>query len=153
MKFITVYFKLNWNVVCETRINCSHQSVPWIYIYMHRIEKHLILFENDSRKMSNRINPRDFDFSKTRKISNERLDDSKKPITKVYYLNELVPSVKIRREVKDLGILEPPWPPAIGMDKMHTRSKSLRYIIDFAHQSSIHGLNHLVAPRRHAFER
>lgn len=79
-------------------------------------------------------------------------DDVKKPITEVFYINELVSSIK-RRKIKDLGFLEPPWPPSIGMDKMQTRSKWINYIVDFAHGSSIHSLNHLVAPRRHPFEK
>ena len=68
-----------------------------------------------------------------------------------FYANELARAVGAA--VKDYGILESPYPPSIGMDRMAARTRTGRYFVECASGSTLHGFNHLVAPRRHSCER
>ncbi|XP_033231970.1 uncharacterized protein LOC117182960 [Belonocnema kinseyi] len=54
--------------------------------------------------------------------------------------------------VKDVGVLESPVV-KIGVDKIQGKTPLGQLLVDFAHNSTIHGLNHLAVPRRHICER
>lgn len=72
-----------------------------------------------------------------------------------FYLKEIWPDLERKRAlwtVKDVGVLESPVV-KIGVDKIQGKTPLGRFLVDFAHNSTIHGLNHLAVPRRHICER
>ena len=73
----------------------------------------------------------------------------------IFYLNEIWPDFEKKRAlrpVKNVGVLEPPVA-EIGVEKMQAKTPLGRLLVDFANNSTIHGLNHLAVPRRHICER
>lgn len=72
-----------------------------------------------------------------------------------FHKNEILPDYQKHMKII-LAILQTipdDSPKHIGMKKMRGRTTLQRYFIDFANKSTIHGLNHLVAPQRHPIER
>ncbi|XP_024941689.1 pickpocket protein 28 isoform X4 [Cephus cinctus] len=55
-------------------------------------------------------------------------------------------------KVKDVGELKTTTV-QLGTEKMRAKTALGKYLVDFAHNSTIHGLNHIVARRRHPVER
>ena len=81
--------------------------------------------------------------------------ENRKDEVQAFYLNEIIPDLEKRRifwTAKDLGILEYPVV-QIGVDKIQAKTPLGRFFTDFANNSTIHGINHLAAPRRHICEK
>lgn len=66
-----------------------------------------------------------------------------------FYFNEIAGN---KVTIKDLGVLRAPHM-RVGMDKVQAKSWLAKYLVDFANGSTIHGLKHITASRRHHFER
>ncbi|KAK0159008.1 hypothetical protein PV328_009940 [Microctonus aethiopoides] len=64
------------------------------------------------------------------------------------YMKELFSEERLANHVERL-----PSPVQMGMDKIRAKTLLGKYLVDFASSSSIHGLNHMTAPRRHIIER
>ncbi|XP_058802646.1 uncharacterized protein LOC131670765 [Phymastichus coffea] len=70
------------------------------------------------------------------------------------YVSELAAAATGRmKRVPDPGVLQSPRPQAIGMDKMYTSTSAGKFIVEALNSASLHGLNQIVAPRRHTCER
>ncbi|XP_046737738.1 pickpocket protein 28-like [Diprion similis] len=71
-----------------------------------------------------------------------------------YYLKDVVSDVVKRKIFKpeDVGRLGRSAA-QVGMGKIKVKTPMSQYIVDFFNKSTIHGLNHIVAPRRHFIER
>lgn len=64
------------------------------------------------------------------------------------YMKELLSEERLTNHVEQLSL-----PVQMGMDKIRAKTVLGKYLVDFASSSSIHGLNHMTAPRRHIIER
>ncbi|XP_031787265.1 uncharacterized protein LOC103316301 [Nasonia vitripennis] len=87
----------------------------------------------------------------TRSTQTPSLPTSTAKTVRMFYARELLEQPK--KKTLDLGLLESPWPPVVGMDRMRARTWWGRFLVELASKASFHGLNHLAAPRRHACER
>ncbi|OXU26226.1 hypothetical protein TSAR_001338 [Trichomalopsis sarcophagae] len=87
----------------------------------------------------------------TRSTQTPSFPTSTAKTVRMFYAKELLEQPK--KKTLDLGLLESPWPPVVGMDRMRARTWWGRFLVEFASKASFHGLNHLAAPRRHACER
>ncbi|XP_008546056.1 pickpocket protein 11 isoform X1 [Microplitis demolitor] len=67
--------------------------------------------------------------------------------SKIFYINDFYNTKKLDHS-KQLPPIN-----VIGMSKIQAKTLYQRYFIDFASSSSIHGFNHMTAPRRHLVER
>ncbi|KAL2722238.1 pickpocket protein 19-like [Vespula squamosa] len=74
---------------------------------------------------------------------------------KFSYLYEIAPDFQKRTRLTVKNVRSVPKESAthVGMDVMTTKSLMGQYFVEFANNSSIHGLNHLVARHRHPLER
>ncbi|XP_076681114.1 pickpocket protein 19 [Andrena cerasifolii] len=68
---------------------------------------------------------------------------------------EILPDLQARRKATLQGIKSVPEdvPNHVGMQAINPKSNVGKYMVEFASASSIHGLNHLVAPNRHPIEK
>ncbi|CAG5075489.1 Similar to ppk11: Pickpocket protein 11 (Drosophila melanogaster) [Cotesia congregata] len=67
--------------------------------------------------------------------------------SKIFYINDFNNLKKIDYSEDDSSNTN------IGMSKIQAKTLFQKYYIDFASSSSIHGFNHMTAPRRHLIER
>lgn len=71
-----------------------------------------------------------------------------------FYKNEILPDFQARWEttLKERKSISTDLPNRIGMPTINPKSDAGKYFVEFASSSTIHGLNHLVAPNRHPVE-
>ncbi|KAF7399113.1 hypothetical protein HZH68_007705 [Vespula germanica] len=74
---------------------------------------------------------------------------------KFSYLYEIAPDFqkRTRLTVKNIRSIPEESATHVGMDVMTTKSLMGQYFVEFANNSTIHGLNHLVARHRHPLEK
>lgn len=72
-----------------------------------------------------------------------------------FHTNEILPDYQTRMKnaLAELRIVPDVVLDHIGLEEINGTNAKERYFIDFARNSSIHGLNHIVARRRHPVER
>lgn len=71
-----------------------------------------------------------------------------------FYENEILPDFQARwgATLKQRKSVFEHYPNHIGMPIISAKSNAGKYFVEFASSSSVHGLNHLVAPNRHPVE-
>lgn len=72
-----------------------------------------------------------------------------------FYDNEILLDLRTRQEAT-LRVLESvpaEDPKHVGMQTINPKTNAGKYFVEFAGVSTIHGLNHLVAPHRHPIEK
>ncbi|XP_048514732.1 pickpocket protein 11-like isoform X2 [Athalia rosae] len=96
-------------------------------------------------------------WSRTKKMAQTfRVEYLKKDLMKLepYYADEIIPYVVERNRNKPKGIGRLGASPThLGMGKIRVKTSLGKYAVDFLNKATVHGLNHLVAPHRHFFER
>lgn len=68
--------------------------------------------------------------------------------TNIFYINDFSNNGVLQRQS-----IRFPTVPQLGMEAIRAKTVWGRYFVDFATSTTIHGLNHLTAPRRHIFEK
>lgn len=74
---------------------------------------------------------------------------------KRFYGNEILADFQAREKaiLKEKESVPDDVPNHVGMQTINAKSDTGKYFVEFASASSIHGLNHLVAPNRHPVEK
>ncbi|XP_029041308.1 pickpocket protein 19-like [Osmia bicornis bicornis] len=74
---------------------------------------------------------------------------------KRFYGNEILADFQAREKaiLKEKESVPTDVPNHVGMQTINAKSDTGKYFVEFASTSSIHGLNHLVAPNRHPVEK
>lgn len=72
-----------------------------------------------------------------------------------FYVKEILPDLQARQKatLQEIKSVPEDVPNHVGMQAINPKSNAGRYMVEFASASSIHGLNHLVAPNRHPIEK
>lgn len=72
-----------------------------------------------------------------------------------FYGNEILPEFRARQKaaLKELESVPEDGPNEVGMQTINPKTEVGKYFVEFSSGSTIHGLNHLVAPHRHPVEK
>lgn len=72
-----------------------------------------------------------------------------------FYGNEILPEFRARQKanLKELKSVPEDGPNEVGMQTINPKTELGKYFVEFSSGSTIHGLNHLVAPHRHPIEK
>lgn len=65
--------------------------------------------------------------------------------------NEILPDLQARQRITRRE--KSAYPTMIGLPSINPKSVAGKYFVKFASSGTLHGLNHLVAPNKHPFER
>lgn len=75
-------------------------------------------------------------------------------LSEAYYIQEIVPYVVQRKlfEPEDVGRLGKSADQT-GMGKIHAKTSTGKFVVEYLSRATVHGFNHICAPHRHYVER